>query len=74
MRFVAATRAAVSAPIVPVPRDQPLPLSFSQRRLWYLQKVDTNLSAYNIPAAFRIKGDLDSTALEQALNEVDRPP
>ena len=39
------------APIVPVDRTQPLPLSFSQRRLWYLQKVDTNLSAYNIPAS-----------------------
>jgi amino acid adenylation domain-containing protein len=58
------------APIVPVDRTQPLPLSFSQRRLWYLQKVDTNLSAYNIPAAFRVKGDLDSAALEQALDEM----
>jgi amino acid adenylation domain-containing protein len=58
------------APIVPVDRTQPLPLSFSQRRLWYLQKVDVNLSAYNIPAAFRIKGDLDIAALEQALNEM----
>ena len=57
-------------PIGSISRDQPLPLSFSQRRLWYLQKVDTNLSAYNIPAAFRIKGDLDSAALEQALNEM----
>ncbi len=38
--------------------------------LWYLQKVDPNLSAYNIPAAFRIRGDLDSSALEQALNDV----
>jgi amino acid adenylation domain-containing protein len=57
-------------PIVPVGQNQALPLSFSQRRLWYLQKVDPNLSAYNIPAAFRIRGDLDSPALEQALNEV----
>jgi amino acid adenylation domain-containing protein len=61
---------AIVAPIVPVPRDQPLPLSFSQRRLWYLQKVDANLSAYNIPASFRIKGDLDVDALEQALNQL----
>ena len=58
------------APIAPVNRDQPLPLSFSQRRLWYLQKVDPNLSAYNIPAAFRIRGDLNHAALEQALNDV----
>ncbi|MBM2804326.1 MAG: non-ribosomal peptide synthetase, partial [Deltaproteobacteria bacterium] len=58
------------APVVPVDRTQLLPLSFSQRRLWYLQKVDTNLSAYNIPAAFCVKGDLDSAVLEQALNEM----
>lgn len=57
-------------PIVTVDRTPTLPLSFSQRRLWYLQKVDTNLSAYNIPAAFRVKGDLDRTALERALNEM----
>ncbi|HWH77411.1 MAG TPA: condensation domain-containing protein, partial [Candidatus Binatus sp.] len=60
----------IIAPIAPVDRTHPLPLSFSQRRLWYLQKVDTNLSAYNIPAAFRIKGDFDSGALEHALNEM----
>jgi amino acid adenylation domain-containing protein len=58
------------APIVPVDRTQALPLSFSQRRLSYLQKVDANVSAYNIPAAFCIKGDLDSGALERALNEM----
>jgi len=58
------------APIVPVDRTQALPLSFSQRRLWYLHKVDANVSAYNIPAAFRVKGALDSAALEQALNKM----
>jgi amino acid adenylation domain-containing protein len=56
------------APIVPVSRNQSVPLSFSQRRLWYLQKVDAQLSAYNIPAMFRIEGDLVRAALEQALN------
>ncbi len=57
-------------PIVPVERNQALPLSFSQRRLWYLQKVAPNLSAYNIPGAFRIKGSLDCAALEQAFSEM----
>ena len=56
------------APVVPVSRNQLLPLSFSQRRLWYLQKVDANLSAYNIPACYRVKGALNVGALEQALN------
>ena len=57
-------------PIAPVERNQALPLSFSQRRLWYLQKIAPTLSAYNIPGAFRIKGNLDSAALEQAFNEI----
>jgi amino acid adenylation domain-containing protein len=57
-------------PIVPVPRDRPIPLSFSQRRLWFLQSVDPSLTAYNMPAAFRIKGRLSIPALEQALNEI----
>ena len=43
-------------PIVPVPRDRPIPLSFSQRRLWFLQKLDPEFTAYNIPATFRITG------------------
>ena len=57
-------------PIVPVPRGRALPLSFSQRRLWFLQKLDPNLSAYNIPATFRIEGDLYISALEKALSEI----
>jgi amino acid adenylation domain-containing protein len=58
------------APIALISRDHSLPLSFSQRRLWYLQKVEPNLTAYNIPAAFRIRGDLNHAALEEALNDV----
>src|SRR5262249_29089743 len=46
------------APIVPVPRDRPIPLSSSQRRLWFLQKLDPGLIAYDIPATFRITGAL----------------
>ena len=57
-------------PIVRVPRDRSVPLSFSQRRLWFLQKLDPNLTAYNIPATFRIEGDLNVSALEKALSEI----
>ncbi len=53
-----------------IPRGGNLPLSFSQRRLWFLEKLDGNLAAYHIPALFRIGGDLDRAALEQALNLV----
>jgi amino acid adenylation domain-containing protein len=57
-------------PIVPVARDRPIALSFSQRRLWFLQKLDPGLIAYNIPATFRIIGALNVAALKQALDEI----
>ena len=59
--------------VVPMARsacDGNLPLSFSQRRLWFLQKLDGDLAAYHIPAVFRIDGDLDVAALAQGLNLV----
>ena len=55
--FLRRNQSGVSVPpIVPVPRDRAIPLSFSQRRLWFLQKLDPNLTAYNIPATFRVTG------------------
>ena len=64
-------QSGVSIPlIVPVSRDGPLPLSFSQRRLWFLHKLNADFTADNVPAVFNIKGDLDIAALERALNEI----
>jgi amino acid adenylation domain-containing protein len=57
-------------PIIPVLRDRLIPLSFSQRRLWFLEKLDTGSTAYNMPATFEIKGVLNIPALEKALNEI----
>ena len=69
--FLRHNQSGVSVPpIVPVPRDRAIPLSFSQRRLWFLQKLDPNLTAYNIPAMFRIEGELNIAALEKALVEM----
>ena len=69
--FLSRNKSGVSVPpIVSVPRDRPIPLSFSQRRLWFLQKVDPSLTAYNIPATFRITGAVNIAALEQALKEI----
>ena len=57
-------------PIVPVARDGDLPLSFAQQRLWFIEQLAPGNSAYNIPAAVRLKGALNVAALEQSLNEI----
>jgi amino acid adenylation domain-containing protein len=57
-------------PLKPVPRNQPLPLSFAQQRLWFLDKLEPNNPLYNIPQLMRMKGALKAAALELAVNRV----
>ena len=59
-------------PLVPVSREQQLPLSHAQERLWFLDQLEPGSTAYNIPKAVRLKGGLDVAALERTLNEVVR--
>jgi amino acid adenylation domain-containing protein len=54
-------------PITSVPRDQDLPLSFAQQRLWFLDQLDPGNPLYNVPRTLRLIGKLDVNALEQAL-------
>ncbi|HWN41106.1 MAG TPA: AMP-binding protein, partial [Thermoanaerobaculia bacterium] len=51
--------APAAPPLVRVPRDGDLPLSFAQERLWFLQRLAPKSPAYNMPAALRLSGDLD---------------
>jgi amino acid adenylation domain-containing protein len=57
-------------PIQPVARDGSLPLSFAQERMWFLNQLDPNSAAYNIPQAIHISGPLDAGLLEQSFNQV----
>jgi len=50
----------------------PIPLSFSQQRLWFLSQVDPDSPLYNVPEAIELKGQLNLAALEQSLNEIIR--
>ncbi|HEV7369245.1 amino acid adenylation domain-containing protein [Arenibaculum sp.] len=49
-----------------------LPLSFSQRQLWFLDQLEPGNPFYSIPTALRFEGKLDVPALERALNEIVR--
>ncbi len=55
-------------PTPPVTRTAPL--SFAQQRLWFLDQYEPDNILYNIPAAIRLNGALDVTALERSLNEI----
>ncbi|MFP5262227.1 MAG: amino acid adenylation domain-containing protein, partial [Blastocatellia bacterium] len=59
-------------PIRPVPRDGELPLSFAQQRLWFIDQLDPNSYAYNMPGALKLSGPLDVRALGLSLNEILR--
>ncbi|MDY7012705.1 MAG: condensation domain-containing protein, partial [Cyanobacteriota bacterium] len=53
-------------------KPQLFPLSFAQQRLWFLNQLDPEDYAYNIPIAVRISGSLNMTVLEKSLNEIVR--
>ncbi|WP_240326446.1 non-ribosomal peptide synthetase, partial [Pseudomonas syringae] len=65
-----AERAPLDA-IEPADRSAPLPLSFAQQRLWFLDQLDPTASAaYHMPAALRLTGTLDKPALKAALDHL----
>ena len=65
-------RRAEAAPILArADRDAPVPLSWAQQRLWFLDQLDRAASAaYHMPAALRLRGRLDRDALRAALDRI----
>src|SRR4029079_5241535 len=63
---------ALLPPLVKVDREGPLPLSFAQERLWFLNQLEPESAFYNIPVALRLVGPLNIAALESTLNELNR--
>ncbi|HKG14117.1 MAG TPA: amino acid adenylation domain-containing protein, partial [Pyrinomonadaceae bacterium] len=57
-------------PITRASREESLPLSFAQQRLWFLHQLEPESPVNLLPAGVRLKGPLDTAALERAFGEI----
>ncbi|HEV2988768.1 MAG TPA: amino acid adenylation domain-containing protein [Candidatus Angelobacter sp.] len=54
------------------PQDLPVPLSFAQQRLWFVEQMTAGTAVYNLPVTIQLDGTLNAAALQQSLSEVAR--
>jgi pyochelin synthetase len=59
-------------PILPVPRDGNIPLSFMQRRLWFVEQMNPGNTGYNVAGALALSNRLEEKALKMAVGEIVR--
>ncbi len=55
-----------------VSRDEELPLSYSQERMWLFEQLSSGTSVFNIALGVRLKGAINLVALEQTFSEIMR--
>lgn len=55
-----------------IPHEEPVVLSYTQKRLWFIAQLEPDGISYNLPAAVQIEGTLDVPVLEKSLKEIVR--
>jgi amino acid adenylation domain-containing protein len=74
--FALRLEAAVGGARAPLPaierasRAEPLPLSFAQQRLWFIEQLEPAGFTYNVAWFLRLTGALDAAALDTSLRAV----
>ncbi|HHK9466130.1 TPA: condensation domain-containing protein, partial [Pseudomonas aeruginosa] len=53
-------------PVLKRSPEEPLQLSYAQQRQWFLWQLEPDSAAYHIPAALRLRGELDVEALKRS--------
>ncbi|MFB8791840.1 MAG: amino acid adenylation domain-containing protein [Potamolinea sp.] len=70
--FLSQANLTTNTGIVPISRQENLPLSFAQQRLWFLDQLVSENPFYNMPTALRLKGNINVSALQQTFTEILR--
>ncbi|TMC14574.1 MAG: non-ribosomal peptide synthetase, partial [Chloroflexi bacterium] len=60
----------VVPPLMPMERPEKIPLSFAQQRLWFIDQLEPDSTAYLAPYALYLHGELNVGALERGLREL----
>ncbi len=63
---------AVRPPLLAVERSAhiPIPLSYAQQRLWFIDQLEGSSAEYNIPEVLHLRGGLDYEALERTIQTI----
>ena len=56
--------------ITRVSREKPLPASFAQQRVWFLDQLEPNSPAFNLAYTLKIAGQVDAEAMRRSLDAI----
>ncbi|GLZ29104.1 pyoverdine synthetase D [Lentzea sp. NBRC 105346] len=70
LKWLEGDRPEATQAIAPADRTKPLPLSFGQRQLWFLNRLNPDSAEYLVPLVLRLRGPLDTEALRRVWSEI----